>query len=88
MGVRSLPEFHVVEPPAGLPIRILLQRLGTERPLSAHLDLACADIAATRARHEELGAETLSHGSHWTVMRDPAGGAYCLTGRNPETGSR
>ncbi|MBD0843404.1 VOC family protein [Streptomyces sp. TRM68416] len=84
----SLPEFHVVEPPAGLPIRILLQRLGTERPLSAHLDLACADIAATRARHEELGAETVSHGSHWTVMRDPAGGAYCLTGRNPETGSR
>ncbi|MEV0173302.1 VOC family protein [Streptomyces sp. NPDC050803] len=84
----SLPEFHVVEPPAGMPIRLLLQRLGTDRPLSAHLDLACADIAATGARHEELGAETVAHGAHWTVMRDPAGGTYCLTGRNPETGSR
>ncbi|MGP4083372.1 VOC family protein, partial [Streptomyces sp. KR55] len=25
-------------------------------------------------------------GAHWTVMRDPAGGTYCLTGRDPETG--
>ncbi|MGV9272861.1 VOC family protein [Streptomyces griseosporeus] len=82
----SLPEFHVVKPPPGLPMRILLQRLAEERPPGAHLDLACADIAATRARHETLGATALSHGSHWTVMRDPAGGVYCLTGRDPETG--
>nr|WSY57762.1 VOC family protein [Streptomyces sp. NBC_00886] len=82
----SLPEFHVVKPPPGLPIRILLQRLGDERPASAHLDLACADIDATRARHERLGAGVVAHGTHWTVMRDPAGGTYCLTGRAPETG--
>jgi hypothetical protein len=82
----ALPEFHVVKPPSGLPIRILLQRLGEERPASAHLDLACADIAATIARHEQLGATVVSHGRHWTVMRDPAGGTYCLTGRDPETG--
>jgi predicted enzyme related to lactoylglutathione lyase len=83
----SLPEFHVLRPPAGLPIRILLQRLGTERPTaSAHLDLACADIGATRARHQRLGATVVAHGTHWTVMRDPAGGTYCLTGRDPETG--
>ncbi|MFE9439249.1 VOC family protein [Streptomyces sp. NPDC006602] len=82
----SLPEFHVVKPPAGLPIRILLQRLGEERPLSAHLDLACADIGHTEAEHRRLGAELVAHGRHWTVMRDPAGGTYCLTGRDPGTG--
>lgn len=82
----SLPEFHVLKPPPGLPIRILLQRLDEERPASAHLDLACADIGATRARHEELGAQTVAHGTHWTVMRDPADGTYCLTRRDPETG--
>ncbi len=82
----SRPEFHVLKPPAGLPIRILLQRLGEERPASAHLDLACADIAATRARHEALGATLVAQGAHWTVMRDPAGGVYCLTARDPQTG--
>ncbi|KUO04290.1 VOC family protein [Streptomyces caeruleatus] len=92
----SRPEFHVLRPPAGLPVRILLQRLGEkrggkerlgeQRANSAHLDLACADIAATRARHEELGAAFVAQGAHWTVMRDPAGGVYCLTGRDPETG--
>jgi len=84
----SLPEFHVLRPPAGLPVRVLLQRLDTDRAgASAHLDLACADIAATRARHEELGATVIAPFSHWTVMRDPAGGTYCLTGRDPETGA-
>ncbi|MFG2942082.1 VOC family protein [Streptomyces sp. NPDC048282] len=82
----ALPEFRVLRPPAGLPVRILLQRLDVEQPAAAHLDLACADIAATRARHEELGAVHLADGRRWAVMRDPAGGVYCLTGRDPETG--
>lgn len=82
----SLPEFHVVGPPAGLPVRILLQRLEEERPVSAHPDLACADIRASRARHEGLGAAFVAAFDHWTVMRDPTGGIYCLTGRDPETG--
>ncbi|WAZ24068.1 VOC family protein [Streptomyces cinnabarinus] len=82
----SRPEFHVLRPPAGLPIRILLQRLGEERPGSAHLDLACADIDATGAEHERLGATPVHRGAHWRVLRDPAGGLYCLTGRDPETG--
>ncbi|MGV9938310.1 VOC family protein [Streptomyces sp. NPDC003401] len=83
----SLPEFHVVAPPPGLPVRILLQRLGEERPVSAHLDLACGpDIATVRARHEQLGARFVAGHPHWTVLRDPAGGLYCLTGRDAETG--
>ncbi|MET8102938.1 VOC family protein [Streptomyces sp. NPDC005236] len=83
----AFPEFHLVRPPAGLPLRILLQRLGTERPTSAHLDLACSDVDAVRARHEALGATAVGRGARWTVMRDPVGGVYCLTGRDPETGS-
>ncbi|MGW7818412.1 VOC family protein [Streptomyces puniciscabiei] len=82
----SRPEFEVLRPPTGLPVRILLQRLDDERPASAHLDLACADMAAVRARPEEHGTARVSEGPRWTVMRDPAGGVYCLTGRDPETG--
>ncbi|MFE7899779.1 VOC family protein [Streptomyces sp. NPDC057424] len=82
----TLPEFHVVKPPPGMPVRLLLQRLDEERPASAHLDLACADVAETRARHEELGAAFVAGFSRWTVMRDPAGGTYCLTTRDPATG--
>ncbi|MFB8758998.1 VOC family protein [Streptomyces nigra] len=83
----SRPDFHVLRPPAGLPVRVLIQRLGEERPASAHVDLACADVAAARARHEELGASFVAEGAHWTVMRDPAGGVYCLTARDPGTGA-
>ncbi|MYW48182.1 VOC family protein [Streptomyces sp. SID161] len=82
----SRPEFTALVPPAGLPHRLLLQRLDEEGPASAHLDLACADVSAVRARHEELGAVLVREGAHWTVMRDPAGGTYCLTGRDPQTG--
>ncbi|KPI02725.1 hypothetical protein OK074_5205 [Actinobacteria bacterium OK074] len=80
------PEFHVVQQPAGLPVRVLLQRLDTARATSAHLDLACADVEATRAWHEELGAQYLARGARWLVMRDPAGSTYCLTERNPHSG--
>ncbi len=46
-----------------------------------HLDLACADIAATEARALELGA-TLADpqpGETWRVLLDPAGHPFCLT---------
>lgn len=88
----SRPEFHVLAPPPGLAVRILLQRLDEERPgdggaLCAHLDLACgAEIDAVRARHERLGATVVARHPHWTVMRDPTGGLYCLTARDPHTG--
>jgi len=73
-----------LRPPATLPIRLLLQRLGTDRTASA--DLACSDVDATRAWHEACGAEVEQRRPLWTVMRDPAGGVYCLTARDPNTG--
>ncbi|MEV0271896.1 VOC family protein [Hamadaea sp. NPDC050747] len=80
----SLPEFHRVVPPAGLPIRILVQRLGSaaDRP-AMHLDLACSAVPAAVAWHVSLGAEVVDARPQWTVMRDPAGGVYCLTSRTP-----
>ncbi|MFK4070292.1 VOC family protein [Streptomyces sp. NPDC029674] len=87
-SVRSpLPEFRRVQPPPGLPVRILLQRLDTSGPGGAHLDLACSDVDAVRAHHESLGATCVSRRTHWAVMRDPAGGTYCLTDRDPATGA-
>ncbi|MFD5629205.1 VOC family protein [Streptomyces sp. NPDC127072] len=82
----ALAEFHVIRPPAALPVRILLQRLGNARPTGAHIDIACSDIDAIRIRHELLGATLLGRGARWAVMRDPSGGTYCLTPRDPETG--
>ncbi|MEY9871790.1 hypothetical protein ABH931_001263 [Streptacidiphilus sp. MAP12-33] len=83
----SRPEFAVVQPPSELPIRILLHRLAEARPTGAHLDLACSDRWATREAHESLGATFVAEHGHWIVMQDPAGGTYCLTARNPETGT-
>ncbi|MGW0787907.1 VOC family protein [Streptomyces sp. NPDC002911] len=79
-------EFHVLRPPLDLPVHLLIQRLDEPRGASAHLDLACSDLVAGRARHEGYGAEFVRDGDGWTVMRDPAGGLYCLTGRDPLTG--
>ncbi|WP_037607795.1 VOC family protein [Streptacidiphilus rugosus] len=84
-GSRS--EFRVVKPPADLPVRILLQRLDAPRATGAHLDFACEDREAARAAHEKRGATFVAAFSHWTVMRDPSGGVYCLTARDPHTGA-
>jgi hypothetical protein len=82
----SRPEFGVLQPPDPLPARILLQRLDDDRPTSAHLDLACADIEAARAWHEACGARLVATFPRWLVMHDPTGAPYCLTARDPHTG--
>ncbi|MBA9006834.1 VOC family protein [Thermomonospora cellulosilytica] len=82
------PEFRRLRSVEGMPIQIVLQRLDEERAASAHVDLACADIEATRMWHEEHGAQAVGGIPGCTVMRDPVGGVYCLTGRDPRTGLR
>lgn len=85
----ALPEFDYLERPDGMPLRLLLQRLQTTRRgqrASAHLDLACDDPQAATLEHVRLGASVVHHGRSWTTLRDPAGRAYCCTGRSPSTG--
>ncbi|MEE3126989.1 MAG: VOC family protein [Actinomycetota bacterium] len=73
--------------PAGQPLRVLLQRTDDPRPhTGAHLDLATTDRAAEAERHVALGAVVVASYPVWTVLRDPAGLAYCLTDRDPGTG--
>jgi hypothetical protein len=83
-----LREFGLLRPPsdAGLPVQILTQRLDDEGAVAAHHDVACSDLGAVCEVHEGYGARLVWRGPHWLVMRDPAGGVYCLTNRHPETG--
>nr|BFE72424.1 hypothetical protein GCM10020092_057250 [Actinoplanes digitatis] len=80
----SLPEFDFLVRPDGMPLRLLLQRVGGDGA-GMHLDLACDDRAAEVARHVELGAAVAWTGPRWTTLRDPAGWPYCVTDR-PVTG--
>ncbi len=88
LQVGSRPEFAVLCPPEGLPLRLLLQRLNDPVSLecSAHLDLACSDPELARQWHESLGAEVDGREASWVRMRDPSRASYCLTSRNPATG--
>lgn len=88
LNVGSRPEFAVLCPPDGLPLRLLLQRLTDPASphCSAHLDLACSDPERARQWHESLGAHVDGREASWVRMRDPSGAAYCLTSRNPATG--
>jgi hypothetical protein len=85
----SSPEFGHLVRPGGMPLRLLLQRTGDEPglPVRAHVDLACDDVPAERRRHESLGAAQIRATPDWTTMRDPAGLEYCVTRRDPDTGT-
>lgn len=83
------PEFEYLVRPKSIALRLLLQRVddeSTER-CRAHLDLACDDVSSEKRRHEELGALAVRVTTNWTTLEDPAGLAYCITRRNPDTGS-
>jgi Glyoxalase-like domain len=85
----SRPEFEYLVRPTEIPLRFLLQRLDGDHergPSRAHLDLACDDMAAERLRHAALGAAVVAQPS-WTTLRDPAGLTYCITRRDPATGT-
>jgi hypothetical protein len=79
----GLPEFDYLVRPDGMPLRLLLQRIGGDVS-GMHLDLACDDVDAEAARHIGLGAVVVRRvAGDWTTLRDPAGREYCVTGRSP-----
>jgi hypothetical protein len=78
------PELSRLRRPAGIPFRMLFQRLGEPTgAVRAHVDLACADRESSTARHVAAGAQVLRVREGWTVMTDPFGRVYCLTDRSP-----
>lgn len=75
-------EFDHLARPAGMPLRLLLQRIGTA-VAGMHLDLACDGVPAEVDRQVALGATVVRVTRQWTTLRDPAGREYCVTGRAP-----
>jgi len=83
----SAPYMMQLVRPAGMPLRVLLQRRDEgDGPVTAHLDLATTDREAEVARHLALGASVDGGGPRWTRLRDPVGMLYCVTDRDPVTG--
>ncbi|GIF02476.1 VOC family protein [Actinoplanes siamensis] len=81
--VPDAPQFERLLAPAPIPMRLLLQRIDAGPP-GVHVDLACADVPAEVARHEQLGATVVRRvPGAWTTLRDPAGREYCVTARPP-----
>lgn len=82
------PEFASLARPDGMPLRLLLHRLGEPSgPCRAHPDLACDDVPAEVRRHQALGGTVLRVTDIFTTMIDPAGLPYCVTSRDPDTGA-
>jgi hypothetical protein len=84
----ALSEFEVLVRPDHMPFRLLLQRLTEDEPGGGqlHLDFACSDVGRETSRHVALGASVVRIMRYWTTLTDPAGMAYCVTARNPDTG--
>lgn len=74
--IERYPEFTALEDPAALPV-VGLQDIGTDRA-RFHVDLETDDVDAEVARLIRLGAEKVSTGRTWTVLRDPAGLLVCV----------
>ncbi len=76
--------FRFLVPTPGVPLCLLVQRLGEEAgDARAHLDWGTTDRAAETERHLGLGARVLAQHELWTVLADPTGRVYCLTDRDP-----
>jgi hypothetical protein len=81
-----VPGYAYVDGPAGMPVRLLLQRLDDAAPgqrVRAHVDIGRTDVAGEVARHVGLGARVTGTFPYWTVLVDPAGREYCVVARGP-----
>jgi len=80
------PEFRSFAQPDHLPLRILIQQLGSDDRggARAHLDISSGDhVRALTDAHVGQGATATSVQRYWTALDDPAGMPYCLTSRPP-----
>jgi hypothetical protein len=82
-GRTDRAEFDFLARGDGMPLRLLLQRIGSGAA-GVHVDFACEDVDVEVARHVGLGASVVRRvPGEWTTLRDPAGREYCVTGRSP-----
>ena len=87
--VARVSNFVTWPAPPRTPLRILLQRLDDQNVEEAagHLDMATSDVTLERQRHEALGATVVAEFPDWMTLRDPNGLTYCITRRDPDTGT-
>lgn len=74
--VERYPEFTGLVDPAALSV-VGLQDISEDRA-RFHVDLETDDVTAEVARLVRLGAEEVSRGRTWIVLRDPAGLLLCV----------
>lgn len=72
----SHPAFTALVDPAAVPIVGLQEVDDDEAPI--HVDLETDDVPAEVTRLVRLGAEQVSRGRSWVVLRDPAGLLLCV----------
>ena len=79
----DLPDFEHLVRGVGMPLKLLLQRLGSGAA-GMHVDLACSDVDAEVERLVALGAVVVRRvPGDWTTVRDPLGREFCVTARSP-----
>jgi predicted enzyme related to lactoylglutathione lyase len=86
----GLPEFSYLVRAEGLPVRLLFQRRDQAEPgetVRGHLDFADDDPAVLVDWHVAAGATLVQRFEQWITLTDPAGQPYCLTYRDPVTGT-
>jgi hypothetical protein len=84
----SRTEFRSLTRPALMPVRLLFQRLDDDGArVTGHPDFSCDDRDRLTALHTAAGARVVATFPHWTTMADPTGRSYCLTDRDPRTGT-
>ena len=74
--VPRYPEFTALLDPAS-PYVVGLQDIGTDAA-RFHVDIETDDVPAEVERLVRLGAEEVSRGRTWVVLRDPAGLLLCV----------
>jgi predicted enzyme related to lactoylglutathione lyase len=82
------PEYHRLVHRESSALTLLVQRLGKDDPghrVRAHLDIGTTDIPTEVERVRALGATVVDHQPGITVLRDPLGLPFCVTGRRPES---
>ena len=83
-----LDEFRSFSQTPGMPLRLLIQRLGHDDagPPRAHLDIAAGSHVDDVVRsHIEAGAVVTEAKERWTALEDPSGMPYCVTARQPHS---